>query len=241
MKELEDLTSKCAGKAYRQFIAGTESENLISFEDLKHAGVIGYLDGSRRFDKNKGSNKRLFVGMRVRGAIIDWLRGQSFVHIPQKKYAQVKDLREARQLMQQMGEDTSPERVASFLGWAIEDVHRVEALQPKVNSLDQTLSSDGEDSNSLHDILPGKAKQPLDTVLEKEIAKLIDLCLENLPSDDDRLLLHARMREDKKLKHLALLFDCTAQAVHQRQKKALERMKKCLESNGWKYEIHSDK
>ncbi len=234
---MEHLVTICARKAYRQFVAGTTNEQLICLDDLKHAGVIGYLDASRRFDEKKGGEKHLFLGIRVRGAIIDWLRKQSIIHLPQEQYAKVKDLREAKNLLQKQGREAEPKELAEFLGWREDDVFRINALQPQVKSLDRKVNTTEGEGASLMDTLPGKEQQPLDKVMEKEVAHLIQGCLKNLPTDEDRILLHARMREELKLRHLAVRFGCSPQAIHQRQKRVLAMMRQCLESQGWQYDI----
>jgi len=233
---MDNLITSCARKVYRQYVAGTDSEHLVSVDDLKHAGAIGYLEANNRFDASRGSDKRIFLGIRVRGAIISWLRNQPLVRMPQGQYGRVKDLREVRSHFMKIGKETSPAAVADFLGWDEEEVHRIDRLQPHVKSLHRSTNDDEGRTSTMLDNFPGNMAQPQDELLEKEIAQLIQLCLENLATDDERVLLHARMREDMKLKQVAAIFGCTPQAVHQRQKKALASMKDCLQQKGWNWE-----
>ncbi len=233
---MDNLITSCARKAYKQYVAGTDSEHLVDEDDLKHAGIIGYLEAKSRFDVDRGSNKRLFLGMRVKGAIVDWLRKQPLVSMPQEQYGRVKDLREIRGHFMKIGKETSPAAIADFLGWDEEEVHRIDGLQPHVKSLNRSTNDDEGSSSTMLDNFSGNMPQPQDELLDKEIAQLIQLCLENLATDDDRVLLHGRMREEMKLKQLAAIFGCTPQAVHQRQKKALASMKDCLQQKGWSRE-----
>lgn len=230
---MEKLVNICARKAYRQYVAGTESEHLICLDDLKHAGVIGYLEAESRFDDSRGVDQQIFMGYRVRGAIVDWLRKQPMVSLPQGKYSRVKALRECRESLMKSSNQATDEEVAAWLGWDLEEVQKTDATQPYVRSLDKDYN--GEGLCEL-DILPDRGMQPLERVMEREVAQLIDICLKNLTANDDRQILQARMQRDIKLKQLAIQFGCTPQAIHQREKRALLKMKECLQANGWTWE-----
>ncbi len=230
---MEKLVNICAKRAYRQYVAGTESERLISLDDLRHAGVIGYLEADSRFDEERGVDRQTFLGYRVRGSIIDWLRKQPMVSLPQGQYGRVKALRDCRESLMKSGRETTDEEVAAHLDWQLEQVQKTDALQPFVQSLDKKHNEDGV---SELDVLPDRSPQPVDRVMEKEVARLIDVCLKNLPASDDRLILLARMQQEIKLKQLAIQFGCTPQAIHQREKRALEKMKECLQGKGWAWE-----
>ncbi len=230
---MDYLVNLYAKKAYRQYVAGTESEQLISLDDLKHAGVIGYLEAESRFDHKRGVDQRTFLGYRVRGAIIDWLRKQPMVSLPQGQYSRVKALRECREHLMKTGSEATDEQLAACLHWNVDEVQKTRALKPYVRSLDKQKKEEG---GCELDLLPDRGLQPLDSVIEKEVAQLIDICLKNLPSSEDRLILIARMQREIKLKQLAMQFGCSPQAIHQREKRALEKMKECLLAHGWAWE-----
>lgn len=230
---MEHLVNICARRAYRLYIAGTESEGLIHLDDLKHAGIIGYLEAESRFDESKGVDRKTFLGYRVRGAIVDWLRKQPLVSLPQVQYGRVKALRECRESLQKSGKDASDEKLAEVLDWNIEKVRKASSIAPHVYSLDKELSEDGATGM---DMLAGSDLEPVDRVAEKEIAELIDFCLRNLPASDDRLIVLARVQQDIKLKNLATQFGCSPQAIHQREKRALEKLKECLAAEGWNWQ-----
>ena len=230
---MDHLVTICAKRAYRLYVAGTDYEHQISLDDLKHVGVIGYLEAESRFDESRGVDRKTFLGYRVRGSIIDWLRKQPMVSLPQTQYGRVKALKECREKLQKSGLQASDEELAADLEWEVDEVRRTGALTPYVRSLDKEIDDDGY---SGYDMLADRRPQPQDRIPDREISTLIEICLKNLPSSEERLILMARMQRDIKLKHLARQFGCTPQAVHQREKRALERMKNCLQSHGWNWQ-----
>src|SRR5699024_3335444 len=46
----------------------------VQVEDLIQAGMIGLLEAARNFDATKGASFETFVGIRIRGAMLDELR-----------------------------------------------------------------------------------------------------------------------------------------------------------------------
>ena len=81
-------------------------------------------------------------------------------------------------------------------------------------------------------IVKDQKPSPEKTSLRKELAKLIQKCIEML-NDKIRLVLLARYFEELKLREIAATLNCSAENVRLMQKQAEENMKTCLEKNGW--------
>tara|TARA_Y100000592_G_scaffold99967_1_gene177993 strand:- start:1282 stop:1905 length:624 start_codon:yes stop_codon:yes gene_type:complete len=102
--------------------------------------------------------------------------------------------------------------------------------QKKIDSLDYSYPSAGEDGADQYNFVPDKsAKEPFDEIFNssaKEARQLIDSeCLTSL----QRSCLTQRYVEGKKLRQIAEVLGVTRQAVNQHIKKAISKLK---ESNG---------
>jgi DNA-directed RNA polymerase specialized sigma subunit len=49
--------------------------SYLDREDLQSAGVLGFLRAAARYDANKGASFHGFCAVRIRGAVLDELRG----------------------------------------------------------------------------------------------------------------------------------------------------------------------
>ncbi len=59
--------------------------NQITVEDLYHYGVIGFLDAKKRFNEEKKIPWFSYASIRINGEIIDFLRKQTIVRLPQNR------------------------------------------------------------------------------------------------------------------------------------------------------------
>ncbi len=232
---MEQLLTKCAWRAYQKYVLGSDNEYVISVDDLKHAGAIGYIKAEAAFDKSIGYHKETFLEKRVYWAIVDWIRGQQVISLPQQQYAKVKKLRKAKEELLRQGKTVEIDALVVYLGWSADEIYAVEAMIPRVQSVEQR-TNEGEEDFSLLDRLPGNTLEPAKIAEKKEIAKVVQGCLEKLQDEKNRLILIAYMDGSLKLEDLAKQFAISAQAVHQRRVKALRQMKSCIEMNG----IHLD-
>lgn len=231
-----EMINSAARKLYRTCVAGTDFEKSIQFEDLVHAGVQGYLSSSARLDHDQFADPQPFLRKRVYGEMLDMLRRQSLVHLPQKKYGLLKQLRAARRKLEQSGADVDEKLLADYLGWTLAELQELQASAPRIFS-DQ-LETGGDENFSLFDVLEteqGRERQ-LSAALQKELLALLEICLSLLDDARLRFILVARFQEDLTLRELAAQFGVSEQAIHYQATKGLGRMRDCLESRGWHWD-----
>ncbi len=226
-----------AGKLFNQCVRNSDFEHSLTVDDLVSAGIIGYLEAEKRLKSEKSDNPSFFLYQNVRGRMIDLLRKQAVVRIPQQPYGRLKELKAMKkELEQQVGEAT-PAMLASRLGWKKSEIEILLAAEPKVFSGDSIKNGEESGGSFFESFLSTKSLAPqLDATLKEEIASLIKHCLEQLKTPKQRLILTARYLEEMRLKELAVLFNCTEQAVHYQERISLQQMRSCLEDNGWQWE-----
>jgi RNA polymerase sigma factor for flagellar operon FliA len=99
----------------------------LSFEDLVSAGTVGLVKAARDFDSSYNTEFKTYAYTKIRGAILDELRGWSFVPANLNK-----QIRSAMQLSQEITEQT---------GTAPTDDELAEKLGVTVDKLYETLGS----------------------------------------------------------------------------------------------------
>jgi RNA polymerase sigma factor for flagellar operon FliA len=99
----------------------------LSFEDLVSAGTVGLVKAARDFDSSYNTEFKTYAYTKIKGAILDELRGWSFVSANLNK-----QIRSAMQLAQEITEQT---------GTAPTDDELAEKLGVTVDKLYETLGS----------------------------------------------------------------------------------------------------
>ena len=88
--------------------------NSIEMDDLIDAGVLGLLDGAKRFDASRGIQFKTFIAYRIRGSMIDYLR--TFDWFPRSLRDMSGRMAEAiLTLSQQYGRPAEEKEIALFL------------------------------------------------------------------------------------------------------------------------------
>ena len=239
----QQMIRRVAGRLYGRYVARTQYEVGVTREDLFHAGIIGWLEAERRLNKEDGGDPGSFYYLNVQGRMLDLIRKQALVRIPGFQYKKLKQLLAVRKDLENQGRVADESLLAEMLGWTVKEVRNLLASVPRVFSAD-AASCDGEGEReqyySSFQTFSEKDSPQMTQTLKDEVAALIQHCLDRLESAKQRMILAARYFEDMRLKDLAVGFSCTEQAVHYQEGKALEKMRDCLEKNGWQWDGSED-
>ncbi len=229
------LVRRTASRVHNKYCPAGEASEL-SKDDFYHYGIIGLLEAKKNFEPSRGVPWLAFAAKRVMGAMIDQLRQQPAIRLPQAPYKNVKALKEARMELAENGQKVHAKALALKLGWSLEEVHRVSVMIPTLLPVD-TESRDDEEESGLHGVvLPARGDNPEDAAMRNEIAELVNRCLEALPSPKDRLVIVSRVLEGLKLREVAETLGCSLENVRQWQKRVEKMMKACMEKHGWSME-----
>jgi RNA polymerase sigma factor (sigma-70 family) len=89
----------------------------VELDDLVSAGVVGLIDAYNKFDPSKEVLFRSYAAVRIRGAILDSLRGMDWA--PREIRRKAREMEEATQrLTQRLGRKPQQSEVAADLGMA---------------------------------------------------------------------------------------------------------------------------
>src|SRR5690606_5061710 len=198
-----------------------QANQVLDREDMEQIGLMGLLEGLRRYgtpDEHFGR----FVGLRIRGAILDELRRQDWR--PRQVRQHVHSVRDAiRTLERQLGRSATEEEIqrhtgldhqgypdflqADGLGW-VGTVGELGAVE----SLDELLQNGHESSMARSDGFEAQVHQ--ERVLAQALARL---------SERERLILTLYYQQELNLKEIALVLGLSDARVCQLSKQALNK------------------
>jgi RNA polymerase sigma factor for flagellar operon FliA len=195
----------------------------ISVGDLINAGVIGLIDAIEKFDPTRDNTFKTYAEFRVRGAMLDELRGLDWVprSVRQKEHALDRAYEE---LERRLGRSASDEEVALHLGIEINDFYTWLGQVRGVSLLSlETLgvrSTDGEAINLL-DILPSDdTNGPVKTLLTNRLKAVIARAIEDLPYQE-KVVTSLYYYEELTMKEIGKVLEITESRVSQIHTKAI--------------------
>jgi len=97
--------------------------NHVSRSDLVSAGMLGLAQAARSFDPERGIAFDRFASTRIRGALLDELRGRDWASRSVRSRARGLQATQ-EELTNRLGRAPKPEEVAQSLGIAPETVHK---------------------------------------------------------------------------------------------------------------------
>jgi len=232
------LIKKIAADIYFPMIKSGATSSL-ELEDLYHLGIIGLLEARQKYRDHKGATWLTFAAYRIRGAIIDQLRKDSIIRLPQEKQQKIKSIENAREkVSQQKCERASSEEIAEELGWNPDEIHQAAINKPtfvEVNTTDQRTEQSNPSSSTATSVAD-MSFNPEALNTQQELIEILQRCLRGLNSVRDRIVLLGRTLEGLKLKDLAASLGCSLENIRQIEQKAKDQMQSCLNKHGWSTE-----
>jgi RNA polymerase sigma factor for flagellar operon FliA len=195
--------------------------NDADMEDLISAGTVGLVKAARSYDPERHAEFRTYAYIRIRGAVLDELRGRTFVPAP--VYAKIRKVRQAYQhLANEMGQPPTEEQLARHLGVPLAELYRLltEARKQQFLSI-HGLSGDASLMGSLlpADGAPGPAAE----LERKELRARLAEAIQQLPQRERRVIVLYYERE-LTMKEIAQVMEVTESRISQLHASALFKL-----------------
>jgi RNA polymerase sigma factor FliA len=195
----------------------------ISLEDLVSTGVIGLISAIDNFDPAHKVKLKTYAEYKIRGAILDSLRGLDWA--PRQKRRQAKQIEAAISAAEQRLQRTPGEEdVAEQLGITIEEYHDwlVEIRGLNIASLEYAGSEDGKD---LLQYIPDEGERLPSTLLERsELERLLAEGIEDIPAIE-RTVLGLYYKEELTLREIAQVVKLHESRISQLKSQAILRLR----------------
>ncbi len=190
----------------------------LSFEDLVSAGTIGLVKAARDYDPFRQAEFKTYAYIRIRGAVLDELRGWSFVPASLNKRIQ-NALELSRKITEQTGTAPTDEELAQKLGITIDKLYQTfgNARAQHFVSIDGFADS----TPILGDILAAaNTTTPDEQIEQTELIDNLTQAIQQLPERKRQLVL-LYYQQHLTMKQIADLFKITEPRVSQLHASAL--------------------
>jgi RNA polymerase sigma factor for flagellar operon FliA len=193
--------------------------------DLESAGMIGLVESIDRFKLSAGTKFETFCAARVRGAIMDELRGQDW--LPRMLRIRIHKIdKTARRLELELGREPKQQELAEAMELPVEKIKQALAYKrASFYSLDRYRSNDPNggvtDMKSMQD---SREVDPTESILREELRDMISRQL----SDVEKLIVMLYYYEQLTMKEIGEALEMSESRVCQIHSKIISELKKVM-------------
>jgi RNA polymerase sigma factor for flagellar operon FliA len=190
----------------------------LSFEDMVSAGTVGLVRAARDFDPSHQAEFKTYAYIRIKGAILDELRGWSFMpENLRKRISTAQHL--SRKITEQTGTAPTDDELAEKLGITVEEL--CETFENARAQHFISLDGFGEDSPALGNLLTSSHPVPPEERIERE--ELIEKLTEAIRqlSERNRQVVLLYYHQQLTMKQIAEILEITESRVSQMHASAL--------------------
>lgn len=201
--------------------------NFGQLDDMVNQGIIALIDAVEKFDPEMGNKFETFASLKIKGAIIDFMRKQDWVPRNQRNLA--KELDEIyNELYAARGYEPSKQEMADRMGVTLTNLDKI--LQQRHNSI--ILSYEEAINEKMMIASPliindSDKETPESGLLYEELKEKLIEAIDSL-NEKERLVVSLYYYENLKLKEIAEVMSITESRVSQIHSAAIIKMKNRL-------------
>lgn len=203
--------------------------NFGQLDDMVNQGMIVLIDAVEKFDPEMGNKFETFATLKIRGAVIDFMRKQDWVPRSQRSLSKV--LEETYgELYAALEREPSEAEIAAKMG--ISEANLQKILQQRHNSI--VLSYEEAINEKMMEVSPLITEEraddsPESTILFDELKMKLGEALDQL-KEKERLVVSLYYYENLKLKEIAEVLGVTESRVSQIHSQAMIKMRNRLKN-----------
>lgn len=199
----------------------------IHIDDLISAGVLGLIAAVDNFDGSQNVMLRTYAEYRIRGAILDSLRGLDFA--PRQKRRQARQIEAAMAVCEQrQGRTPSEDDIAIELGLTIEDYRGwlVELEHVQIGEFE--VPSGPAPETVLRRLADGHENMPSALLERAELERVLSDSISRLPKVE-RTVLALYYKEGLNLREIAEVMTVHLSRISQLKSQAVLRLRCCMQ------------
>jgi len=198
--------------------------NFGQLDDMVNQGIIALIDAVEKFDPDLGNKFETFASLKIKGAIIDFMRKQDWVPRNQRNLA--KELDEVyNELYSERGYEPTKAEMAERMGVSVQHLDKI--LQQRHNSIILSYKEAINEKMMIASPLTSNESEkesPETGILYEELkAKLME-AIDHL-NEKERLVVSLYYYENLKLREIAEVMNITESRVSQIHSAAIIKMK----------------
>ena len=201
----------------------------MQFLDLIQEGNMGLMKAVDKFDYSKGFKFSTYATWWIRQAITRAIADQArTIRIPVHMVETINKLvREQRNLLQELGQDPTPEQIAERMGMTPDKVREILKIAQEPVSLETPIGE--EDDSHLGDFIEDEViENPVDYTTRVVLREQLDEVLDTLTGREENVLRLRFGLDDGKMRTLedvGKVFNVTRERIRQIEAKALRKLR----------------
>ena len=201
----------------------------MQFLDLIQEGNMGLMKAVDKFDYSKGFKFSTYATWWIRQAITRAIADQArTIRIPVHMVETINKLvREQRNLLQELGQDPTPEQIAERMDMTPEKVREILKIAQEPVSLETPIGE--EDDSHLGDFIEDEViENPVDYTTRVVLREQLDEVLDTLTDREENVLRLRFGLDDGKMRTLedvGKVFNVTRERIRQIEAKALRKLR----------------
>src|SRR5579883_87457 len=200
----------------------------VALEDLISNGVIGLIAAIDHFDPAHNVKLKTYAEYKIRGAILDSLRGLDWA--PRQQRRRAKQIEAAIAAVEQrLHRAPSEEEIAAELGQTIEEYHEwlVDSRGLTLGSL-ETASGEDENRDLLKFVSDNEESWPSKVLERTELQRVLAEAIEKMP-DIEKTVLSLYYHEELTLREIAKIVRLHESRISQLKTQAILRLRAYME------------
>ncbi|KGM41916.1 flagellar biosynthesis sigma factor [Aquabacterium sp. NJ1] len=196
----------------------------VEIDDLIQVGMIGLTDALTRFDAGQGVQFETFATQRIRGAMLDELRGADWLSRGTRK--QQRDIEGAvHRLEQRLGRAPHESEIASEMGMTLGDYQEMlgKVRGTQLIYLEDMSGEDG-DNDYLDRHVTDEGNDPLSLLQDHRMRHALVEAIKNLP-EREQYVMSMYYEQDMNLKEIAAVLGVTESRVCQLHSQSIARLR----------------
>jgi len=200
----------------------------VNLDDLVSTGTLGLIAAIDRFDASHNVKLKTYAEYKIRGAILDSLRGLDWA--PRQQRKRTKQIERAISAAEQrLHRCPSEEEIAAELGLPIEEYHEwlVDIRGVNLGSLE--ASSPEDEGRNLLKYVSGDEEEWPSRILERtELQRLLAEAIEKMPRTE-RIVISLYYHEELTLREISKVVNLHESRISQLKSQAILRLRSYLE------------
>lgn len=197
----------------------------VQVDDLIQVGLIGLSEALTRYEAAQGVQFETFATQRIRGAMLDELRGNDWMSRGSRKSQ--KEIEQAlRRLEHKLGRTPLESEIAADMGLSLADY---QALLGKVRGtqlvyLEDMARGNEDDDSYLDRHVADSDADPMNMLRDQRLRQALVAAIKNLP-EREQFIMSMYYEKDMNLKEIAAVLDVTESRICQLHSQSIARLR----------------
>ncbi len=203
----------------------------VSLDDLVSAGILGLISAIDRYDAGQDVKLRTYAEYKIKGAVLDSLRGLDWAPRQHRKRAREIETAVAT-LEQDLQRTPFEDEIAHHLGVSILEYREwlSEACGLTLGSIDSPRKPNGDERKFSLELADAATESPSQIAEKAELEGLLTSAIEQMP-DLQRTVLNLYYYEELTLRQISGITGLHESRISQLKSQAIIRLRSCLRAS----------